>query len=101
MSDQDKKLAYQKATDRYRQLCKSLRKEALNIRELEKELQISRRNHFPMPEVNAEELRIVLSGVVDVIEDTIGVAGWYLNGEFAEWGEFNYPQELINVLEKC
>ncbi|KKK62593.1 hypothetical protein LCGC14_3002760, partial [marine sediment metagenome] len=39
-----------------------------------------------------EQLEAALKVYEDIVAESHGVAGWHLNGDLAEWGEFDLPQ---------
>lgn len=41
-----------------------------------------------------------LHGVIGLIDESRGVVGWHLSGNEALWSEFNYPTELVEVVEQ-
>jgi hypothetical protein len=41
-----------------------------------------------------------LHGVIGLIDESRGVVGWHLSGNEAPWSEFNYPTELVEVVEQ-
>jgi hypothetical protein len=44
--------------------------------------------------------REALYGVIGLIDESRGVVGWHLNGNEVLWSEFNYPTELVKVVEQ-
>jgi hypothetical protein len=44
------------------------------------------------------ELERVLRGVLAIVSESEGVAGWHLNGAIATWEELGYPAEIAAVL---
>lgn len=48
------------------------------------------------------ELEAALQGMLDIVADSRGVAGYHLNGDTAEWDEFDEvdaAEKLLNQLE--
>lgn len=48
------------------------------------------------------ELEAALQGMLDIVADSRGVAGYHLNGDTAEWDEFDEvdaAEKLLNKLE--
>lgn len=46
------------------------------------------------------EAGVVLKGMMDVINESKGIDGWHLNGDTAEWGEFDFVGDSATVLSK-
>jgi len=44
--------------------------------------------------------REALYGVIGLVDESRGVIGWHLSGNEAPWSEFNYPTELVEVVEQ-
>ncbi len=42
--------------------------------------------------------RKALEGVLAVVNDSAGVAGWHLNGDVAAWGEFDFVLDCGDAL---
>jgi hypothetical protein len=42
-----------------------------------------------------------LRAVRDVIRESVGVAGWHLNGEIAAWDEFGWPGDIDDALAEA
>lgn len=40
-----------------------------------------------------EGLELVLGKIKEIIDESHGVIGWHLNGDIAEWGEFDFNIE--------
>lgn len=49
-------------------------------------------------EATVLHLQTVIKGILAIINQSEGVAGWHLNGEIAKWEEFGYPKELEQAL---
>ena len=48
-----------------------------------------------------DELLAALQGMIDIANDSQGVAGYHLNGEVADWGEFEEWQAACNAISKA
>ena len=48
-----------------------------------------------------EELLAALQGMIDIANDSQGVAGYHLNGEVADWGEFEEWQAACDAIAKA
>ena len=51
--------------------------------------------------VERDELLAALQGMIDIANDSQGVAGYHLNGEVADWGEFEEWQAACNAISKA
>ncbi|MFZ5688642.1 MAG: hypothetical protein ACOY9Y_10805 [Bacillota bacterium] len=49
-------------------------------------------------EATVLHMQTVIKGVLAIVNQSEGVAGWHLNGEIAKWEEFGYPKELEQAL---
>lgn len=47
-----------------------------------------------------DELLAALQGMIDIANDSQGVAGYHLNGEVADWGEFEEWQAACDAIAK-
>lgn len=47
-----------------------------------------------------QQLREALSGLLDIVGDSQGVAGYHLNGAIAEWGYFDEVDEANQLLSQ-
>ena len=47
-----------------------------------------------------DELLAALQGMIDIANDSQGVAGYHLNGEVADWGEFEEWQAACDAISK-
>ena len=52
-------------------------------------------------ECQRDELLAALQGMIDIANDSQGVAGYHLNGEVADWGEFEEWQAACNAISKA
>jgi hypothetical protein len=50
--------------------------------------------------VQRDELLAALQGMIDIANDSQGVAGYHLNGEVADWGEFEEWQAACDAIAK-
>ena len=48
-----------------------------------------------------DELLAVLEGVLAVVGDSAGVAGYHLNGDIADWGEFDEINAVYTAIAKA
>ena len=48
-----------------------------------------------------DELLAALQGMIDIANDSQGVAGYHLNGEVADWDEFEEWQVACNAIAKA
>ena len=48
-----------------------------------------------------DELLAALEGVLAVVGDSTGVAGYHLNGNIADWGEFDEINAVYTVIAKA
>ncbi len=48
-----------------------------------------------------DELLAALQGMIDIANDSQGVAGYHLNGEVADWGEFEEWQAACDAIAKA
>ena len=48
-----------------------------------------------------DELLAALQGMIDIASDSQGVAGYHLNGEVAEWDEFEELQAACGAIAKA
>ena len=48
-----------------------------------------------------DELLAVLEGVLAVVSDSAGVAGYHLNGDIADWGEFDEINAVYAAITKA
>lgn len=48
-----------------------------------------------------DELLAALEGVLAVVSDSAGVAGYHLNGNIADWGEFDEINAVYTVIAKA
>ena len=48
-----------------------------------------------------DELLVVLHGMIDIANDSQGVAGYHLNSEVADWGEFEEWQAACDAISKA
>lgn len=51
-------------------------------------------------ECQRDELLAALQGMIDIANDSQGVAGYHLNGEVADWGEFEEWQAACDAIAK-
>lgn len=47
-----------------------------------------------------KEMAQALEGAINIINDSKGVAGYHLNGDVADWGEFDEINKIVNALKK-
>lgn len=52
-------------------------------------------------EQQRDELLAALQGMIDIANDSQGVAGYHLNGEVADWGEFEEWQAACDAIAKA
>ncbi|EGQ8491833.1 hypothetical protein GRR94_04085 [Vibrio cholerae] len=57
------------------------------------------KNHDRLTQEN-QQLREALSGLLDIVGDSQGVAGYHLNGAIAEWSYFDEVNEAKQLLFK-
>lgn len=50
-------------------------------------------------EASAVAMMLAIEGVLAIIRESDGVAGWNLNGEIAPWSKFGYPEELDAAID--
>ena len=48
-----------------------------------------------------DQLLVALQGMIDITSDSQGVAGYHLNGEVADWGEFEEWQAACDAIAKA
>jgi hypothetical protein len=58
-----------------------------------------KQNPTELAELEVAAMRLAIEGVLAIIRESCGVAGWHLNGEIAAWSEFNYPEELEAAID--
>lgn len=68
------------------------------IAELEKDCDILAQNH-EADRREIERLKSALSGMLGIVADSQGVAGYHLNGEISEWGEFEEIDAAYEALK--
>ena len=52
-------------------------------------------------ESQRDELLAALQGMIDIANHSQGVAGYHLNGEVADWGEFEELQAACDAISKA
>ena len=62
---------------------------------------VSRYNQHDELVQQRDELLAALQGMIDIANDSQGVAGYHLNGEVADWGEFEEWQAACNAIAKA
>ena len=62
---------------------------------------LSRLQMLSIVAAQREELMAALQGMIDIANDSQGVAGYHLNGEVADWGEFEEWQAACDAIAKA
>lgn len=57
-------------------------------------------SHDELVQMN-QELLAALEGLLDIVGDSDGVSGYHLNGDIAEWGEFEKLNAAYDAVNKA
>ena len=57
-------------------------------------------SHDELVQMN-QELLAALEGLLDIVGDSDGVSGYHLNGDIAEWGEFEELNAAYDAINKA